>query len=265
MTVSSAGDSTPPQAGPGFDDLYARIVASAVLTDIWRTAFGAEYPDEASPFSFVTRTDLAALVSGLALSPGQRLVDLGCGCGGIDMCVAQQTGTTVVGVDASTVAIAQARSLAERRGLHSRVTFLEADASATSLPLHAFDGALCLDALQMMPSPRAVLAEIARLLRPGGKVGLTTWSLSEPWRGRPVIPDYRPLLETEGFEVLSYDEPEGWKVRQLQVYELMRKRRAELVAEVGSTASSLLLDEAEKAPAALATSRRIRVIAQSKG
>lgn len=225
MSASSAGDSTPPQTSPGFDDLYARIVSSAMLQDIWRTAFGAEYPDEASPFSFVTRTDLAALVSGLALSRDQRLVDLGCGCGGIDVHVAQQTGATVVGGDASTVAIAQARDLAERRGLHSRATFLESEASATSLPSHAFDGALCLDALQMMPAPRAVLAEIARLLRPGGKVGLTTWCLSEPWRGRPVIPDYRPLLEAEGFEVLAYDEPDGWKARQLQVYELMRKRR----------------------------------------
>jgi hypothetical protein len=96
-------------------------------------------------------------------------------------------------------------------------------------------------------------------------VGLTTWSFSEPWRGRAVIPDYRPLLEESGFEVLAYDEPDGWKARQLQVYESMRKRRAELEADVGATASGLLLDEAENAPAAVAKSRRIRIVAQLRG
>jgi SAM-dependent methyltransferase len=262
MSASASGVSTPPQASPGFDDLYARIVASAVLKDIWRVAFGSEYPDEASPFSFVTRTDLAALLHALALDSAHRLVDLGCGCGGFAVHIAQQTGATVVGIDTSTVAIAQAQALAERRGLRSRATFLESDAAATPLPAHIFDGALCLDALQMMPKPAAVLAEIARLLRPGGKVGLTTWSFSEPWRGRAVIPDYRPLLEESGFEVLACDEPDGWKARQLQVYDLMRKRRSELEVDLGATASGLLLDEAENAPAALAKSRRVRIVAQ---
>ncbi len=262
MSASASGDSTPPQASPGFDDLYARIVASAVLKDIWRAAFGSEYPDEASPFSFVTRTDLTALLHGLALDPAHRLIDLGCGCGGLAVHIARQTGATVVGIDTSTVAIAQARALAKHLGLRSRVTFLESDASATPLPSHAFDGALCLDALQMMPKPAAVLAEIARLLRSGGKLGLTTWSFSEPWRGRAVVPDYRPLLEESGFAVLAYDEPDGWKARQLQVYDLMRKRRAELEVDLGATASGLLLDEAENAPAALAKSRRVRIVAQ---
>jgi SAM-dependent methyltransferase len=265
MNPPSSSSSKSANTGLTFDELYARIVSSAVLGDIWRTAFGPEYPEEASPFSFVTRTDLNALSQALSLGPTQRFVDLGCGCGGPGLFIAKHTGASLLGVDTSSVAIAQSLALAERLGLQSQVTFQQSDAAATNLASGTFDGALCIDLLQMTPRPVAVLKEIARLLRPGSRLGLTTWTLSEPWRGRAVVPDYRPLLELSGFDVLAHDEPDCWKERQLQVYELIRERRTELEAGLGAEAASLLLGEAERAPEALAKSQRVRVVARLRG
>jgi len=262
MNTLSSSSSKPEDAGLTFDDLYARIVSCVALRNIWRAAFDLEYPDEAGVFSFVTRTDLTLFSQALSLGPTHRFVDLGCGCGGPALLIAKQTGATVVGVDTSAVAIAQAQALAGRRGFHSRATFQQSDATATMFTSHSFDGALCIDVLQMIPEPIAVLQEAARLLRPGSKVGLTTWCLSEPWCGRAVVPDYRPLLEASGFAVLTCDEPVGWKDRQLRVYELMREQRTELEADLGLQASSLLLDEAENAPEALSKSRRVRIVAR---
>ena len=116
--------------------------------------------------------------------------------------------------------------------------------------------------MQLMPAPAAVIAEAARLLRPGGIFAFTTWCLSEPWRNRAVIPDYRPLLEEQGFTVLSYSEPNGWRERQLCVYRLTRERRSELEAEVGTSVANLLVAEAEAAPEALAKSARVIAVAR---
>ena len=80
--------------------------------------------------------------------------------------------------------------------------------------------------------------------------------------GQGVVPDYCPLPEASGFEVLAYDEPVGWLERQLRVYELIRERRTELDAEIGSEAGSLLLSEAERAPDALTKSKRVRIVAR---
>ena len=49
---------------------------------IWRAAYGDDYPAEAEPHSFVTKTDLARIVDLLAIGSGNTLVDLGCGRGG---------------------------------------------------------------------------------------------------------------------------------------------------------------------------------------
>jgi SAM-dependent methyltransferase len=262
MDASIPGTSRPTSVGLSFDDLYTRIVSSAVVGEIWKTAFGSDYPEEASPFSFVSLSDLTALHRALSLGPTHRFVDLGCGCGGPGLFLARRSGASLVGVDSSSVAVAQSIALAGRLNLQARATYQLADAAATALAAHTFDGALCIDMLQMTPQPTAVLREIGRLLRPGSKLGLTTWTMSEPWRGRPAVLDYRPLLEATGFEVLSQDEPESWKQRQLAVYELIRNRRSELVSDLGAEAAGLLLDEAESAPEALEKSQRVRIVAQ---
>jgi len=69
-------------------------------------------PAEIEPYSFVSIALLCHMANALGISPGNRLVDLGCGRGGPGLWPAQSQGTALIGVDFSTVAVRQATARA---------------------------------------------------------------------------------------------------------------------------------------------------------
>src|SRR5262249_61268519 len=59
------------------------------------------------------------------------------------------------------------------------VTFAAMPAEALDLPDESFDNVLCQFGLMFVPSPVTALREMRRVLRPGGKLGVTVWSVPE--------------------------------------------------------------------------------------
>ena len=114
----------------------------------------------------------------LALTPGQRLLDVGCGPAHAVMTLAEDLGDggEIVGLDASAEMIAVARARA--RAAACRVRFSVGDALALDEPDDAFDAARSERTLQWLPDPQAAVHELARVVRPGGTVSLidTDWS-----------------------------------------------------------------------------------------
>lgn len=99
------------------------------------------------------------VVEMLAPQPGERILDLGCGEGTLTERLAA-LGSVVVGVDASEDFIASAKA----RGLDARV------ADGHALPFSAeFDAVFSNAALHWMTDPDAVIAGVARALKPGGR------------------------------------------------------------------------------------------------
>lgn len=151
----------------------------------------------------------------LAPRPGERVLDLGCGEGTLTERLAA-AGCAVVGVDASPDFIAAARA----RGLDARV------ADGHALPFAAeFDAVFSNAALHWMRRPDAVIAGVARALKPGGRfvgefggagnVGRIVAALeaaldrrgldgraANPWYF-PTPEEYREKLEAAGFTVRS--------------------------------------------------------------
>lgn len=106
-----------------------------------------------------------------SLTPGRRVLDVGCGPGAITRGLAERVapGGEVVGVDRDAGSVAQARSTwAGVAGLR----FEEADGAALPFDDDAFDVAFLHAVLQHVESPAAVLAEVRRVVRPGGVVGV---------------------------------------------------------------------------------------------
>ena len=111
---------------------------------------------------FVAELGLPALEL-LAPRPGERVLDLGCGDGALTLALAAR-GAEVVGVDASTDMVAATRA----RGLDARLL----DGHALSLDAtggQPFDAVFSNAALHWMLDPDAVIAGVARVLRPGGR------------------------------------------------------------------------------------------------
>jgi SAM-dependent methyltransferase len=121
-----------------------------------------------------------------AARPGERVIDLGCGCGGSTLQLADAVGAAgaVLGVDISAPMLARAR---ERGRARPWITWREADAalhpfSADADLLYSRFGAMFFE------DPAAAFANLRRALRPTGRLCLVCWrSLQEnPWYGVPM-------------------------------------------------------------------------------
>jgi SAM-dependent methyltransferase len=112
-----------------------------------------------------------ALVNRVGLQPGASALDLGCGPAGALELLSQRVGPTgrVVGVDVHPAHAALARKMVVERGLDN-VEVIEGDARGTGLPPAAFDVVHARLLLVNIPDPEAVIAEMERLVKPGGWV-----------------------------------------------------------------------------------------------
>jgi SAM-dependent methyltransferase len=122
------------------------------------------------------------LAEQLALShsgPRRRVADIACGPGATACLLAGDYAVTVDGVDLSEDNLARARTSAEKAGLGQRVCFHHGDAERIPLPANTFDALFCECALCTFPDKSAAAGEFARILRPGGLVGITDVTVSE--------------------------------------------------------------------------------------
>jgi arsenite methyltransferase len=108
-----------------------------------------------------------AEVAGVA--PGQRVLDVACGSGATALLLARELGCETVGVDLGARAIEQAKR-ATPAG--ARASFLLGDAEALRLPDASFDVALSECSLCTFPDKPRAIAEMARVVRAGGRIGI---------------------------------------------------------------------------------------------
>ncbi|MDT8879549.1 methyltransferase domain-containing protein [Halomonas saccharevitans] len=104
------------------------------------------------------------------LTPGQRVLDVGCGTGGASRLLAAEFGSEVTGLDITPAFVEVAAWLSRATGYAERTRFLCADAARVPLPEASMDVVWCQHALMNMPDAATVLAEWRRLLVPGGRV-----------------------------------------------------------------------------------------------
>ena len=146
------------------------IFKRSCTREIRREAFGEDIGQN----SWLTAEEQDRFLKWLDLSPGKTLLDVACGAGGPALRIAAITGCSVVGMDVHEQAIATASSLAAQRGLAERAEFRVTDATGR-LPFSeaSFDAITCIDAINHFPDRPRVIAEWARLLKPGGRLLFT--------------------------------------------------------------------------------------------
>src|SRR5262249_44921155 len=106
------------------------------------------------------------------LRPGMALLDCGCGPGSITVGLAEAVAPgRVVGVDREPKALAVARAQAAGRGV-TNVRFEEGDVHALPFADATFDAAFAHALLEHVRDPAAALAELYRVVKPGGVVGV---------------------------------------------------------------------------------------------
>jgi len=117
----------------------------------------------------------------LGLGPESRVLDLAAGRGASALHLARAFGCHVVGVDYSAQNVALAQEVAASEGLSRLVQFVEGDAERlTAFGSDEFDAVMCECANCTFPDKPAAMREIARVLRPGGRFGLSDLTRSGP-------------------------------------------------------------------------------------
>lgn len=119
------------------------------------------------------------LAGTLGLRPGQHVVDIASGPGATARLLASEFGVTVDGVDLGESTVQRARAAAGGAGLAGNVRFQLGDAERLPLPDGIADALVCECAFCTFPDKVTAAAEFARVLRPGGQLGLTDVTVAE--------------------------------------------------------------------------------------
>lgn len=113
-----------------------------------------------------------AMVAASGAGPGRRVLDVCCGHGNVSAALLA-TGAEVTGLDFSPAFLEIARERVPG------AEFVEGDAQAMPFDDADFDAVTCNVGLGHLPDPAAALAEISRVLRPGGVAALSSWVAPE--------------------------------------------------------------------------------------
>lgn len=126
----------------------------------------------------------AAMLDVADLRPGDDVLELGCGPGGVGIAAADVVGAGghVVLSDVVPEMTAIAEERARRRGLRN-VVVRELDMEHIEVPDASFDKVLCREALMLVADPTAAARETLRALRPGGRAVFAVWgpAAANPW------------------------------------------------------------------------------------
>ena len=174
-----SGQQTTKAPAEGLDELRAGL----------HTMWGAVAPGWEQNADFVdSRTEdlTRTMLEAAALEPGDRVLELACGPGGLGIAAADHVGAdgevVLSDVAPQMTAIAAARSKA--RGL-GNVTTLDLDLERVDQPDGSYDAVLCREGIMLVPDHDGAASEMRRVLHPGGRAVVSVWGPRErnPWLG----------------------------------------------------------------------------------
>ena len=132
----------------------------------------------------------------------RRVLEIACGRGEFAAWIAVRAQPQLmIAADFSMSAVRLARQRLAGAAHHHHVRVMQADAQAIALPSASVDTAICCETIEHVPDPRAALRELARALRAGGRLFLTTPNYLGP------IGAYRGYLRLTGRRFTEEGQP----------------------------------------------------------
>jgi len=124
------------------------------------------------PMESMTGTAAPKLVRFAEVRPGAKVLDVACGTGVVSI-TAARLGAEVAGLDLTPALLERARQNAELIGVN--IDFTEGDAEALPYADASFDVVLSQFGHMFAPRPKLAVAEMLRVLKPGGTIAFSTW------------------------------------------------------------------------------------------
>ncbi len=171
--------------------------------DAWNGESGQRWITDADGRDRVMTSVAGTLLDAAHLAHGERVLDIGCGCGATTLAAARAVGSAggVLGVDVSDPMLSVARQRVADAAIDN-VTLLQADAQTHRFVGRGVDVAISRFGTMFFDDPAAAFANIASALRPGGRLCIATWQplIANPWLTVPggALLRYGSLPETGG-------------------------------------------------------------------
>jgi SAM-dependent methyltransferase len=178
----------------------------------WNGESGQRWSADADRRDRIMAPIADSLLEAARLSPGDRVLDISCGCGATTVAAARAVAPTgeVHGVDLSTPMLGVALQRAHAAGL-TNARFEQADAQTHRLSREAFDVAISRFGTMFFADPGAAFANLAPALRPDGRLCIATWQPldTNDWLAIPgaALLNHGSLPETTGPGMFSQSDP----------------------------------------------------------
>ena len=156
-----------------------------------------------------------ALLQESGLKPGDRVLEVGCGTGALCRSLARRTTghNPIDAIDISPFLLRAARELSDKERVSGTITYHQGEAEALPFPDATFDIVYSSTMLEEVHADRA-LAEMVRVLRPGGRVAAVVRAIDLPaWTSLPLSPALRAKVENG--EMGGAVSPDGCADRSL--------------------------------------------------
>lgn len=198
--IDLLGDEDPTGPHPGQRLMRSRLLP-LIYERLWRPVGGRVLLGMIGPD---TAEEHRLALEMLEISPGDRVLDVGCGPGNFTRDFARAAGPAglAVGIDASQTMLAAA----VREGGGPNLAYLRGDACALPFADGVFDAVCCFAALYLIDDAMAAIDEIARVLAPGGRVALLASCARGPLEPRPARSVAHALT---GIRIFGRDELTG--------------------------------------------------------
>ena len=191
LPLPSAADSapvpaiTPAEVGRHYDQLdrfYREVWGEHVHHGLWRT--GRETPEQA------TRALVDVVTARARLEPGMAVIDLGCGYGATSRLLVRERGVRVTGFTVSSAQFWYAQGQVQSEEEEANPCLLLRDWLDNDLPDASQDVVIAIESTEHMADKAAVFREVARVLRPGGRVVVCAWTAAThapAWQRRCLL------------------------------------------------------------------------------
>jgi SAM-dependent methyltransferase len=138
----------------------------------WDGEHGTYWAEHAATYNASVARYQSGLIAAIGARPGERILDVGCGSGGLAIDLVRGTpGTTALGVDLSTAQLEVAR----QQACELPVTFEQADAQVHDFGAHSFDVIASRTGTMFFTDMAMAFANLAKATRPGGRLVMLVW------------------------------------------------------------------------------------------